>query len=120
GLSQLHQFRGRVGRSPVQSYCFCFSDESEGGQANPRLKAFTETTDGFALAEADLKLRGPGELKGGRQSGLPDFQMASLHDIELIKRAREAAKRLLEDDPKLDKAPLLKRIIEADREIHWE
>ncbi len=119
GLSQLHQFRGRVGRSTTQSYCFIFSDEPEAAQ-NPRLKAFTETTDGFALAEADLKLRGPGELRGGRQSGLPDFQMASLHDIELIKRAREAAKRLLEEDPKLDKAPLLKRIVESDREIHWE
>ncbi|MFH0853762.1 MAG: ATP-dependent DNA helicase RecG [bacterium] len=116
GLAQLHQFRGRVGRSKAQSYCFLFT-ESTG--KNARLDTMTKITDGFAIAEADLKLRGPGELRRGKQSGLPDFAMSSLHDIELIKKTRDIARQILEQDPELTNSPLLKHSL-SDTSIHWE
>jgi len=100
GLSQLHQFRGRVGRGESQSYCMLMSDNpSEYGQE--RLKAIEELTDGFALAEKDLELRGPGEFFGTRQSGLPDLKMARLSDTKLLEMARREAVILFEKDPGL-------------------
>jgi ATP-dependent DNA helicase RecG len=102
GLAQLHQFRGRVGRGGDQAYCLLLS-ESPSAEAQQRLRLMEETTDGFRLAEADLRMRGPGEFFGTRQSGLPDFRVASLLDTRLIELAREEAARLLEDDPHLDK-----------------
>lgn len=94
GLSQLHQFRGRVGRSDHQSYCFLFSTTP--GQAHSdRLKAMEEHDSGFMLAEIDLKLRGPGEMFGMRQSGIPDFRYGSLLNVELVLRARKAAEKFL-------------------------
>jgi len=117
GLAQLHQFRGRVGRGKDQSYCFLFSEF----QYNPRLKAMVASQDGFELAEKDLKLRGPGDLTGQRQWGFPDFVMASLKDITLVEKTREAAKEILQIDPELKKYPLLKkRIEEFNRKIHLE
>ena len=117
GLAQLHQFRGRVGRGEHQSYCFLFSEF----RYNPRLKAMTLSQDGFELAEKDLKLRGPGDLTGQRQWGFPDFVMASLKDIELIEKTREAAKEILTKDPELKKYPLLRGRLEEFRErIHLE
>ena len=117
GLAQLHQFRGRVGRGKDQSYCFLFSDFSH----NPRLKAMTLFQDGFTLAEKDLKLRGPGDLTGQRQWGFPDFVMASLKNIELVEKTREAAKEILTKDPELKKYPLLQKRLEEFRErIHLE
>lgn len=106
GLAQLHQLRGRVGRSKHQSYCLVFTDQWNEKIA-ARLKAFVSAKDGFELAEKDLELRGPGELAGIRQSGLPDLKMASLSDITLIQKAREHAAWALE---RLDRFP---RLIEA-------
>ena len=102
GLSQLHQFRGRVGRGKAQSYCMLLSENlSEIGRE--RLDIIEKTGDGFALAEEDLKLRGPGEFFGTRQSGLPDLRMARLSDVALLELARHEANRLLEEDPRLEK-----------------
>jgi ATP-dependent DNA helicase RecG len=117
GLAQLHQFRGRVGRGEYQSYCFLFSEFIR----NPRLKAMVISNDGFELAEKDLRLRGPGDLTGQRQWGIPDFVMSSLKDIELVQKTREAAKGILQKDPELKKYPLLKqRAEEFGTKIHLE
>jgi len=103
GLSQLHQFRGRVGRGQEQSYCMLLSQNpSEIGRE--RLDIIEKTHDGFQLAEEDLKLRGPGEFFGTRQSGLPDLRMAKLSDVALLELARDEAIRLFEQDPNLKKS----------------
>lgn len=94
GLAQLHQFRGRVGRSDFQSFCFLFTTTPEQARS-PRLKAMEEFDSGFQLAEIDLKLRGPGELFGTKQSGLPDFRFPELFQPELVVRARQAAERVM-------------------------
>lgn len=107
GLAQLHQFRGRVGRGEHQSFCFLFS-ESPSFPSLQRLRALTKTNDGFELAEMDLKLRGPGEVCGQRQSGMPDLKMASLTDYENIKIAKSEAGKLLKSDSELEKHPQLK------------
>jgi len=100
GLSQLHQFRGRVGRGSQQSYCMLLAENpSDIGQA--RLDLIEKIQDGFELAEEDLKLRGPGEFFGTRQSGLPDLRMARLSDVKLLELARTEAIRLFEQDPAL-------------------
>ena len=90
GLAQLHQFRGRIGRGADQSYCFLFTDSSA-QKTHQRLKALLTCKNGFELAEKDLKIRGPGDFTGIRQWGLPDLAMASLDDLKLIKKARQAA-----------------------------
>ncbi|OIP98469.1 ATP-dependent DNA helicase RecG [Candidatus Wirthbacteria bacterium CG2_30_54_11] len=90
GLAQLHQFRGRVGRGAEQSYCFLFATTTA-PESEQRLRAMVRCQDGFQLSEEDLKLRGPGEVFGTRQSGIPDLRMASLLDAQLIKRVREEA-----------------------------
>ncbi|MGX8699068.1 MAG: helicase-related protein, partial [bacterium] len=90
GLSQLHQLRGRVGRGQHKSYCVLFAG-SDGEKARERLGAMTRTNDGFQIAEEDLRLRGPGDFFGSRQSGLPEMQLASFStDMELLQRAQEA------------------------------
>jgi ATP-dependent DNA helicase RecG len=102
GLSQLHQFRGRVGRGSEQSYCMLLAENpSEVGRA--RLDLIENIQDGFQLAEEDLKLRGPGEFFGTRQSGLPDLRMARLSDVKLLELARAEAIRLFDKDPGLKK-----------------
>ena len=100
GLSQLHQFRGRVGRGTAKSYCILIP-ESESDSDNERLQAMVETNDGFLLAEKDLDQRGPGDFLGTRQSGFADLRMASLTDIRMIEIARKAAQTLFEEDPNL-------------------
>jgi ATP-dependent DNA helicase RecG len=101
GLSQLHQLRGRVGRGTELSYCLLMSDAT-GEPAQSRLKAMTETTDGFEIAELDLALRGPGEFFGTRQHGLPAFKLADLsQEMALLQDARDDAVALLAADPKL-------------------
>ncbi len=102
GLSQLHQFRGRVGRGQEQSYCMLLAQNpSEIGRE--RLDLIEKIQDGFQLAEEDLRLRGPGEFFGTRQSGLPDLRMAKLSDVALLELARSEAIRLFEIDPGLEK-----------------
>ena len=100
GLSQLHQFRGRVGRGEVQSLCFLIPD-NDSTVENRRLQVMTETNDGFRLAEVDLEERGPGDFLGTRQAGAIDLKMASLADTVLIKQTRELATKLLDKDPEL-------------------
>ncbi|MBI3332426.1 ATP-dependent DNA helicase RecG [Candidatus Peregrinibacteria bacterium] len=94
GLAQLHQLRGRVGRGDAKSHCFLFTTTQSQAQS-PRLKAMEEHDSGFMLAEIDLKLRGPGELYGLRQSGIPELQIGSLLNPELVVRARRAAEKML-------------------------
>ena len=100
GLAQLHQFRGRVGRGTSQSYCLLLAD-SPGGDARKRLKIVERVKDGFMLAEEDLRLRGPGDYLGTRQSGLPDLRMARITDHDILHLARVQAASLLESDPSL-------------------
>lgn len=102
GLSQLHQFRGRVGRGQEQSYCLLLA-QSPSAVAKERLDLIEKIQDGFELAEEDLRLRGPGEFFGTRQSGLPDLRMAKLSDIALLELARSEAIRLFQIDPRLEK-----------------
>jgi ATP-dependent DNA helicase RecG len=100
GLAQLHQFRGRVGRSEYASYCILAAD-SEDPAENERLRAMEETQDGFALAEKDLQQRGPGEFFGTRQSGFADVDLARLLDLRLIEQARSTAQNVFKADPDL-------------------
>lgn len=106
GLAQLHQLRGRVGRGEYQSYCFLFP-ESNSEMSRKRMKAMCDYSDGFKLAEIDLELRGPGEVYGLRQSGIPDLKMASLSNHELLKLARDEAEEILRVDPNLENFPEL-------------
>ncbi len=98
GLAQLHQFRGRVGRSHFQSYCFLFTDTT-GIVYNRRLRALITCDNGFELAEKDLAIRGPGDFTGQRQWGIPDLAMASLTDTILVSKARNEAKDILRKTP---------------------
>ena len=100
GLSQLHQFRGRVGRGQFQSYCMLMS-ENPSDIGRMRLDIIETTQDGFKLADEDLKLRGPGEFFGTRQSGIPDLRMAKLSDVSILEIARAEAMLLFETDPDL-------------------
>lgn len=100
GLAQLHQFRGRVGRGQHQSYCLLLA-ETPSAEAKERLKLLESIRNGFKLAEEDLRLRGPGEFFGTRQSGLPDLKMAQLSDVAILELARSEAIRLFQADPYL-------------------
>jgi ATP-dependent DNA helicase RecG len=100
GLSQLHQFRGRVGRGKEQSYCMLLS-EHPSEVAGKRLDIIERVQDGFELAEEDLKMRGPGEFFGTRQSGMPDLKMARISDVAILEMARKEAIRLFKSDPGL-------------------
>jgi ATP-dependent DNA helicase RecG len=101
GLSQLHQFRGRVGRGKDQSYCMLLA-ENPSEIARQRLDIIENIQDGFKLAEEDLKMRGPGEFFGTRQSGLPDLRMAKISDVALLELARGEAAKLFQIDPGLE------------------
>ncbi len=100
GLSQLHQFRGRVGRSRYQSYCILIPDTPDAAE-NERLAAMVESNDGFVLAQRDLEQRGPGEFLGTRQAGYSELRLANLTDVHLIEKARQHAQELFEADPEL-------------------
>ncbi len=120
GLAQLHQFRGRVGRSERQSYCFLFTD-TENAKTIERLHALVQSKNGFELAEKDLEFRGPGDMFGSRQTGLPQLKMATLSDYQIIKQTREAVKDLLHKDATLSTWPLLKKRAEQfERSLHLE
>ncbi len=101
GLSQLHQFRGRVGRGMYASYCLLVAD-SPSDEATERLRVMESTRDGFILAQKDLELRGPGQFLGTRQSGFPELPMVALADTRLLHAAREVATELLAHDPMLE------------------
>lgn len=103
GLAQLHQFRGRVGRSEHKSFCLLIPDSEEASD-NERLKAMEQTGDGFELAELDLEQRGPGDFFGTRQSGFADLHLADITDVHLIQKARSQARALFEHDPGLERA----------------
>ncbi len=114
GLAQLHQLRGRIGRGEHPSRCYLLTGDKPTDIAKQRLKAMTKTSDGFELAALDLRLRGPGELLGTRQHGLPDVALQGLlDDRRLLESAREAAQTLLEESPELDKYPGLQRRLQT-------
>lgn len=120
GLAQLHQFRGRVGRSVYQSYCFLFTD-SDAEKTLTRLAALVKYNNGFELAKIDLKFRGPGEVYGLEQKGFPEFKIASLFDYALIKQARQEAEKLIGLDPSLNRWPGLKvKLGEWEAGVHLE
>lgn len=112
GLAQLHQLRGRVGRGEHKSYCLLFT-QSQAENSIKRLKSMEKVHVGFELAEIDLKMRGPGEVFGLRQSGFTQLKIADLTDEVLISKAQNEAKRLVEDDPQLKNLPLLKEKIKS-------
>ncbi len=115
GLAQLHQFRGRVGRSDHQSYCFLFTD-SISESVSERLKFFEQTLDGFVLAEYDLQTRGPGEVYGKTQSGLMSMRLATMQDTDIIKQARDFAR-----DIDFKQYPQLKeKVKQWEKSVHLE
>lgn len=123
GLSQLHQLRGRVGRGADQSFCILMSKPNIGADTRKRLEIMTSTTDGFIVAEEDMKLRGPGDIEGTMQSGLPiDLKVASLvSDTQIMEIARQEAIKLLDADPHLRNHPAVAATISKlfDRSMDW-
>jgi len=113
GLSQLHQLRGRIGRGAEKGWCILISNPKT-QEGRERIEAMIQTTDGFKIAEIDLKLRGPGEVCGIRQHGITDFRVADLiRDHKILIEARVEAEKLLSQDPELKNEPLLlKTVIE--------
>jgi len=112
GLAQLHQLRGRVGRSDLKSYCFLFTDASSENSLK-RLKSMEKVHVGFELAEIDLKMRGSGEIFGLKQSGFVNFKVADITDHQLISTAQSEARKILESDPTLMGYPLLKTKLDS-------
>ncbi len=120
GLAQLHQMRGRVGRSNHRSYCFLFITSPD-IESTRRLAAMVKCHNGFKLAEKDLSIRGPGSLAGTNQWGLPDLVMANLKDLDLVARTRQAARDLINQDPLFKKYPLLrKKVSLLETAVHLE
>ena len=116
GLSQLHQLRGRVGRGGGQSYCILMTKDVLSNSSRDRIRTMCSTTDGFQIAEADLRLRGPGDIQGLQQSGVLDLKIASIVDDEPIVRAtRECVQDILSTDPTLSKYPLLAKYIQHSK-----
>jgi ATP-dependent DNA helicase RecG len=123
GLAQLHQLRGRIGRGAHRSFCVLFDESKQDNEeARQRLEAMVATTDGFALADEDLRLRGEGTLFDVRQSGLPDLKLARLaEDADLVRRARARAFEVIERDPELHGDPELLQELRGrfERSIDW-
>ena len=125
GLSQLHQLRGRVGRGGEQSYCILMSSYKLSNESRQRIELMTQTTDGFKISEADLKMRGPGDIEGTQQSGIPfDLKIASLgQDGQILQMARDAAEAILNHDPDLSKPinVVLKKHLDKvnQKEVDW-
>ena len=101
GLSQLHQLRGRVGRAGIKSYCFLMTGPRVTEDASKRIEALIGISDGFKISEIDLQIRGPGEILGTRQHGMPELKVADLTDTRLISLARRLAFDMIEEDPGL-------------------
>ncbi len=113
GLAQLHQLRGRVGRGKYQSFCFLISSNRLSDIAKARLKIMCQTNDGFKIAEEDLKIRGPGEFLGTKQSGLPEFKFADIiRDYKILLKAKDNAFELVKIDPEFNKFPALKKMFQ--------
>ncbi|MHC4196789.1 MAG: ATP-dependent DNA helicase RecG [Planctomycetota bacterium] len=111
GLAQLHQLRGRIGRSGERSHCLLFADPKS-ADSRSRLQTIVNCNDGFRIAEEDLRIRGPGAFFGTRQHGMPDYKVADLtRDVALLKTARDDAFKMVENDPALSKYPLLKKTV---------
>jgi len=123
GLAQLHQLRGRIGRGAYRSHCILFDEsDAENEEARARIDAMVRTTDGFELADEDLRLRGEGTLFDTKQAGMPDLKLARLaEDLELVGRARSRAFALIEDDPHLEAHPTLLRELRSrfESSIDW-
>ncbi len=119
GLAQLHQLRGRVQRSEKESFCFVFT-ESESEKTLQRLKALETARNGFELSELDLKLRGAGELSGGKQWGLSDLAMEAIKNIKMVEAARLEAKEIVAKNSNLKNYPFLAKVIENKKEVHFE
>jgi ATP-dependent DNA helicase RecG len=128
GLAQLHQLRGRVGRGTEKSFCLLFTsprrERGSGERSDARLKALRATSDGFALADRDLEIRGEGQVFGTRQSGLPDLKLAKLaRDRDAVLRARRLAREILARDPQLESpvdVPLADAVHDAfGDELSW-
>jgi len=108
GLSQLHQLRGRVGRGADQSFCILMSGNKLSNEGKERLQTMVRKTDGFEIAEADLRLRGPGDIEGTRQSGLVQLRLADLaKDGTILQAARKLASEILREDPGLNREAFL-------------
>lgn len=123
GLSQLHQFRGRVGRSHLASYCYLIPTQENISNTKTieRLEALIKYHDGLTLAKVDLKLRGAGDLYGTLQSGFDESQISALFDFETIKKARDEAKKIIETDPDFKKHPAIKlKLGEWEKKTHLE
>jgi ATP-dependent DNA helicase RecG len=119
GLSQLHQLRGRVIRGNHQAYCYVLT-ETKSEKSAERLKALTQTKNGFELAEQDLALRGAGQLYGRKQWGLSDIAMDALKNIKMVEFARNEAKDTIAQDPELSRFPLLRKALAERTDIHFE
>ena len=116
GLAQLHQLRGRVGRGAEQSYCILMTKDNLSGTSRERIRTMCSTTDGFQIAEADLRLRGPGDMQGLQQSGLLDLKLASIIDDEpLVAATRNLIHDLLNSDPTLSRYPLLRQHLDNSK-----
>jgi ATP-dependent DNA helicase RecG len=112
GLSQLHQLRGRVGRSNLDSFCFLMAGVGLSKEASTRLRTMEKTQDGFVVAQADLELRGPGEFLGIRQSGVPELRVANLaRDQDLLLQAKEKAFQMLREDVSLERHPEVAKVL---------
>lgn len=123
GLAQLHQLRGRVGRGAEQSYCLLMTADKLSADAKKRIDTMVATQDGFKIAEADLQLRGPGDLQGTQQSGVLELRVADLvEDAPIVQAARQAAMDILADDPTLaseKNLPLALEVHHRKRENFW-
>lgn len=114
GLAQLHQLRGRVGRGGGASQCLLVTRGGHTSDGAQRLAVMAQTTDGFRIAEADLRMRGPGELFGARQAGLPKLRFGDLQrHAELLALARDEAERLIARDPDLARHPVTRAVLDA-------
>ena len=118
GLAQLHQLRGRVGRGEHKSFCYLVATPNS-QDSFERMKVMTRTSDGFEIAEADLKIRGPGEFFGTRQSGLPNLRIANLiQDASLLEAAKAEASRLAQADPSLKQPE--HQLLRCMLQSHWK
>jgi len=119
GLSQLHQFRGRIGRNKLASFCLLFTTDQT-KLSTTRLKALTKSNDGFELSELDLELRGAGEIFGTQQTGLMRLKIAKLSDTVLIKKAQTWAKKVITNKKYLSQQQLQKLLKNLETEMHLE